>query len=121
MSADTEMLTGGSVAGGRSQADDETSPRGGLLPSATIGPPTDRAARIVRQIHWTPRPLWSTIWARPTETRSWTLASGPRGLGVGQYETTFNENGVDAEVLPDLTDADSSKSSACRSATASGF
>jgi len=29
-----------------------------------------------------------------------------RGLGLGQYETSFRENGVDAEVLPDLTDAD---------------
>ena len=32
-----------------------------------------------------------------------------RGLGLGQYETTFHENGVDAEVLPDLTDADLEK------------
>ncbi len=32
-----------------------------------------------------------------------------RGLGLGQYETSFHENGVDAEVLPDLTDADLEK------------
>ena len=33
-----------------------------------------------------------------------------RGLGLGQYETSFRENGVDAEVLPDLTtDADLEK------------
>jgi class 3 adenylate cyclase len=32
-----------------------------------------------------------------------------RGLGLGQYETTFRENGIDADVLPDLTDADLEK------------
>ena len=32
-----------------------------------------------------------------------------RGLGLGQYETTFQENGIDAEVLPDLIDADLDK------------
>ena len=32
-----------------------------------------------------------------------------RSLGLGQYETTFRENGVDADVLPDLTDADLEK------------
>ena len=32
-----------------------------------------------------------------------------RSLGLGQYEATFQENGVDAEVLPDLTDADLEK------------
>ncbi len=32
-----------------------------------------------------------------------------RGLGLGQYETSFRENGVDAEILPDLTDADLEK------------
>jgi SAM (Sterile alpha motif) domain-containing protein len=29
-----------------------------------------------------------------------------RGLGLGQYETTFRESEIDAEVLPDLTEAD---------------
>ena len=32
-----------------------------------------------------------------------------RSLGLGQYETAFRDNGVDAEVLPDLTDADLEK------------
>ena len=32
-----------------------------------------------------------------------------RGLGLGQYETTFQENGIDAEVLSDLTDSDLEK------------
>lgn len=32
-----------------------------------------------------------------------------RLLGLGQYETSFRENGVDAEVLSDLTDADLEK------------
>ena len=32
-----------------------------------------------------------------------------RGLGLGQYETAFRDNGVDAVVLPDLTDSDLEK------------
>jgi class 3 adenylate cyclase/predicted ATPase len=32
-----------------------------------------------------------------------------RSVGLGQYETAFRDNGVDAEVLPDLTDADLEK------------
>ena len=28
-----------------------------------------------------------------------------RGLGLGQYEATFRESRIDAEVLPDLTEA----------------
>jgi hypothetical protein len=39
------------------------------------------------------------------------------GLGLGQYETTFRESEIDAEVLPDLTEADLI-SSACRWGTA---
>jgi hypothetical protein len=29
-----------------------------------------------------------------------------RGLGLGQYETTFRESEIDAELLPDLTEGD---------------
>ena len=29
-----------------------------------------------------------------------------RGLGLGQYEPAFRENDVDADVLPELTEAD---------------
>ena len=29
-----------------------------------------------------------------------------RGLGLGQYETTFRESEIDGEVLPDLTEGD---------------
>ena len=29
-----------------------------------------------------------------------------RSLGLSRYETTFSENSIDAEVLPDLTDGD---------------
>jgi hypothetical protein len=29
-----------------------------------------------------------------------------RGLGLSQYETTFRESEIDAEVLPDLTEGD---------------
>ncbi|HKN29672.1 MAG TPA: SAM domain-containing protein [Roseiarcus sp.] len=32
-----------------------------------------------------------------------------RGLGLGQYEPAFRDNGIDAEVLPDLNDADLEK------------
>lgn len=32
-----------------------------------------------------------------------------RNLGLGQYEAAFRENEIDAEVLPDLTDADFEK------------
>jgi class 3 adenylate cyclase/predicted ATPase len=32
-----------------------------------------------------------------------------RGLGLDRYEATFKENGVDTEVLPDLTDSDLEK------------
>src|SRR5271163_561045 len=32
-----------------------------------------------------------------------------RGLGLGQYETTFRESEIDAEVLPDLTEGDLSQ------------
>ena len=32
-----------------------------------------------------------------------------RSLGLGQYEAAFRENEIDAEVLPDLTDADLEK------------
>ena len=32
-----------------------------------------------------------------------------RGLGLGQYEATFRESEIDAEVLPDLTDGDLSQ------------
>ena len=32
-----------------------------------------------------------------------------RSLGLGQYEAAFRDNGVDADVLPDLSDADLEK------------
>ena len=32
-----------------------------------------------------------------------------RELGLGQYETTFRESEIDAEVLPDLTEGDLSQ------------
>ena len=33
------------------------------------------------------------------------VAAWLRGLGLERYEPTFRENEVDAEVLPDLTEA----------------
>ena len=32
-----------------------------------------------------------------------------KGLGLGQYEATFREHEIDADVLPDLTEADLEK------------
>ena len=32
-----------------------------------------------------------------------------RGVGLGQYEVVFRDNGIGADVLPDLTDADLEK------------
>ena len=28
-----------------------------------------------------------------------------RGLGLGQYEATFRDNAIDADILPDLTES----------------
>jgi hypothetical protein len=32
-----------------------------------------------------------------------------RSTGLGQYETAFRENGIDADILADLTEADLEK------------
>ena len=32
-----------------------------------------------------------------------------RSLGLGQYEATFSDNAIDADVLPELTDGDLEK------------
>src|SRR5579863_5375880 len=32
-----------------------------------------------------------------------------KGIGLGQYEATFRQHAIDAEVLPELTDADLEK------------
>ncbi len=37
------------------------------------------------------------------------IAAWLRRLGLEQYEQTFRDNAIDAEVLPDLTDADLEK------------
>ena len=37
------------------------------------------------------------------------IAAWLRGLGLGQYEQVFRDNAIDAEVLPELTDADLEK------------
>jgi hypothetical protein len=34
------------------------------------------------------------------------VAAWLQGLGLGRYEPTFRENEIDAEVLPELTEAD---------------
>ena len=34
------------------------------------------------------------------------IAAWLRGLGLEQYEQAFRDNAIDAEVLPELTDAD---------------
>ena len=37
------------------------------------------------------------------------VAEWLKGLGLGQYEATFREHEIDADVLPDLTEADLEK------------
>ena len=37
------------------------------------------------------------------------VAAWLRGLGLQQYEQAFRDNAIDAEVLPELTDADLEK------------
>ena len=53
---------------------------------------------------WTVRLVWSIICAEPAGDAIMDLGEWLRGLGLGQYETSFHENGVDAEVLPDLSE-----------------
>ena len=43
------------------------------------------------------------------------IAAWLRGLGLGAYEQAFRDNEVDAEVLPELTDADLRELGVCRS------
>jgi SAM domain (Sterile alpha motif) len=45
------------------------------------------------------------------------IAAWLRGLGLGQYEQTFRDNAVDAEVLPKLTGDDLSPDSPDRLAS----
>src|SRR5271169_4284044 len=47
--------------------------------------------------------------AEPAGNANMDVADWLRGIGLSQYETAFGDNGVDADVLPDLTDADLEK------------
>src|SRR5271168_637664 len=47
--------------------------------------------------------------ARPSGNVTMDVGEWLRSLGLGQYETAFRDNGVDADVLPDLTDSDLEK------------
>jgi len=58
---------------------------------------------------WTVCQVWLIIGVKPVGNASMDLGGWLRSLGLGQYEKPFDENGVDAEVLPDLTDADLEK------------
>ena len=43
-----------------------------------------------------------------------------RGMGLGQYEAAFRDAAIDADILPELTDADLETAWRSRSATGSG-
>ena len=47
--------------------------------------------------------------AEPSGNVTMDVGEWLRSLGLGQYETAFRDNGVDADVLPDLSDADLEK------------
>jgi class 3 adenylate cyclase len=48
----------------------------------------------------------SIKWAKPIRRASMDVGDWLRSLGLSQYDATFRENGIDADVLLDLTDAD---------------
>ena len=48
------------------------------------------------------------------------VAQWLNAIDLRQYETLFREHEIDADVLPDLVEADPRKRSACRSGIASG-
>ena len=47
--------------------------------------------------------------AKPSGNVTMDVGEWLRSLGLGQYEAAFRDNGVDADVLPDLSDADLEK------------
>jgi hypothetical protein len=47
--------------------------------------------------------------AEPSGNVTMNVGEWLRGLGLGQYEAAFRDNGVDADVLADLSDADLEK------------
>jgi class 3 adenylate cyclase len=49
------------------------------------------------------------IRGKPTGDPAMDLGDWLRSIGLGQYEATFRENEIDAEILPDLTDGDLEK------------
>jgi class 3 adenylate cyclase len=55
--------------------------------------------RVLRAHHW-----FLPVGYKPMDVGAWL-----RGLGLGQYETTFRESEIDAEVLADLTEGDLSQ------------
>jgi hypothetical protein len=44
------------------------------------------------------------MWSAAMDVGEWL-----KGVGLGQYEATFREHAIDAEVLPELTEADLEK------------
>src|SRR5271168_4462741 len=59
-------------------------------------------------ILWTGCSAW-TIMAGPSGNVTMDVGEWLRSVGLGQYEAAFRDNGVDADVLPDLSDADLEK------------
>ena len=56
------------------------------------------------QLAATERLSRQAVWGAAMDLGEWL-----KGLGLGQYEETFHEHEIDADVLPDLTEADLEK------------
>jgi hypothetical protein len=54
-------------------------------------------------------PPLSDYLVKPCGVAAMDLGEWLKGLGLGQYEATFREHEIDADVLPDLTEADLEK------------
>ena len=63
-----------------------------------LGESTDRAAR---HIALAGRLSHQAIWGTAMDVARWL-----RGLGLGQYETNFRDNKINADLLPRLTNDD---------------
>jgi len=72
--------------------------------SATGLPPNASAAELLDRL-----PPLSDYLVKPYGDTAMDLGEWLRGLGLGHYEATFREHEIDADVLPDLIEADLEK------------
>ena len=66
--------------------------------------PAEPATRKAGQLAATERLSREAMWGAAMDLGEWL-----KGLGLGQYEATFRAHEIDADVLPDLTEADLEK------------